>query len=363
MSESRRSRLTFFNNSLNSTRLRVKQSMCSCTVLLLATSGIALSAASKPDSRAASQSASEDTKASAKTGPEATVSVPAGTNIALVLTQPIQSRYIHRGDDIYAQIVAPITRGSQVVIPEGTLVNGKFDKLGRHGDRGELYLQSMSIVFPDGYVAPVAGPIMLETAEGYAWKDPGSGRVAALVAGPLAGGALGALIGHAAASSQPTTLTSTLPPGCTGPPPGCLTSSVSGPPDKGKDTVIGATIGSGLGLAAGLLLVGTSHHFFLDAGTPVEMTLQHPLTLPEDQVHDAIRDALEHPAPEQPIEPLPQPPPPSPDNDPGTCWTPGTPGTPDIDIPGTPPVGDSPGTPAVHIPGTPGTPPTPHPCP
>jgi hypothetical protein len=356
MSERRRSPLPFVNNLLNSTKLR--QNVCSITVLLLATPGFGQSAASKSDSQLGSQ----DTTASAKGSPEDTdVRIPAGTNVALVLTHPIQSRHIHRGDDIYAQIVAPITRGDEVVIPAGTLVNGKFDKIGRHGDRGELYLQSASIVFPDGYVAAVAGPILLESDQGYAWKDPGSGRSAGLFVGPLAGGGIGALIGHSAAGS-PATITSTLPPGCTGGPPECLTSSVSGPSNTGKDTAIGAAVGSGIGLAAGLLLVETSHHFFLDVGTPVEMTLRHPVTLPEDEVDAAIRDALEHPVTQQPIEPRPVPPPP-PDNDPGICWTPGTPATPGVDIPGTPPIGDSPGTPAVHIPGTPGTPPTPHPCP
>src|SRR5208337_1226769 len=100
--------------------------------------------------------------------PPAIEIIPAGTSIALVLTHPIQSRYIHHGDDIYAQVISPIAARDQVVIPAGTLVEGKVDKLGRNGARGELYLQSMSITYPDGYVAPVAGPITLESDEGYA---------------------------------------------------------------------------------------------------------------------------------------------------------------------------------------------------
>jgi len=309
-----------------------------------------------------SNSQSDPAVASANPAPAATVTVPAGTYIALVLTHPIQSRYIHRGDDIYAQIMSPVTSGNEVVIPPGTLVQGKVDKLGRNGNRGELHLQSMSIAFPDGYVAPVAGPITLQSNEGYALKDPGQGRIAAVIFGPLAGTGLGALIGHSVAPSQGTTLTASNPPGCTPGSFGCLTSSVTGPPDKGKDTVIGAAIGGGLGLAAGLLIAGSSHHFFLDVGAPVEMILQHPLTLERDQVADAIRDAEQNPAPVQPIATRPLPPAPS-DTNSGICWTPGSPGTPDIDIPGTPAIGGSPGTPPTHIPGIPGTPPTPHPCP
>ena len=65
------------------------------------------------------------------TPPLVTETIPAGTRIALVLTHPIQSRYIHRGDDIYAQITAPITMGNEVIIAPGVLVDGKVDKLVR----------------------------------------------------------------------------------------------------------------------------------------------------------------------------------------------------------------------------------------
>jgi hypothetical protein len=124
--------------------------------------------------------------------------------------------------------------------------------------------------------------------------------------------------------------------------------------------VVGLAVG---GVASLVLLFGT-HNFYLDTGSPVSMVLHQPIILPEDEVADAIRDAEEHLAPEEPIaQPsLPTPPPTSP-ADPGICYTPGTPGTPDVDIPGTPAVGDSPGTPPVHIRSIPPTPPTPHPCP
>jgi hypothetical protein len=290
------------------------------------------------------------------------ITVPAGTSVALVLMHPIQSRYVHHGDDIYAQTTSPVLSGNEVVIPPGTFVQGKVDKLARNGGRAELYLQSMSITFPDGYVAPIAGPVTLETNDGYALQDPGNGHVAAALALPAGGAGLGALIGHFTASSQPNTITSTLPPGCTGPPPGCLSSSVTAPGSSAKNTVIGAAVGGAIGGVAAFALLFHTHNFFLDVGSPLDMTLQHPLTLESDQVADAIRDAAKHPTPPQPTSPRPQPPPPD-NTDTGTCWTPGSPGTPGVDIPGTPAVGGSPGTPPTHIPGIPPTPPTPHPCP
>jgi hypothetical protein len=145
--------------------------------------------ASPPDSQTSVQ-------ASATPGPD-TVTIPSGTRIALVLTHPIQSRHIRRGDDIYAQITSPVNSGNEMVIPPGTFVQGTVEKLELRSGRAELHLQSMSITFPDGYVAPISGPATLESDEGYALKDPGQGRMLGIVALPAAGAGLGALIGHA----------------------------------------------------------------------------------------------------------------------------------------------------------------------
>jgi len=234
----------------------------------------------------------------------ATITIPAGTRIALVLTQPVQTRYLRRGDDIYAQINAPVNAGNEEVIPPGTFVQGTVDKLERNGGRGELRLQSVAITFADGYVAPIAGPITLVSDDGYALKDPGHGRVATAFILPFAGVGLGALAGHAVKSS-PTTITSTLPPGCTGPPPGCLTSSVTGPSNSGKNIVIGAGIGGAVGAIASLALLFSSHHFYLEAGAPVQMTLQQSVALQQNEVALALRHSQQQPLSIQPVAPLP----------------------------------------------------------
>jgi hypothetical protein len=221
-----------FSTDLSSlAKATIQPTTLTLVVILL----FALPSAARQVSTPALQPDSQQNSVASASAPSAitAITVPTGTSIALVLTHPIQSRHVHHGDDIYAQIISPVTSGNQVVIPPGTLVQGKVDSVGRNGSRGELRLQSMSIMFPDGYVAPVAGPVTLQSDEGYAIKDPGQGRMVGAFALPAAGVGLGALIGHSAASSQGTTLTSTLPPGCTGPPPGCLSSSVTGPPEKG----------------------------------------------------------------------------------------------------------------------------------
>lgn len=292
----------------------------------------------------------------------ATVTIPAGTQVALVLTHPIQSRYIHRGDDIYAQITAPVTSGNEMVIPPGTFAQGTVDRLGRHGQRGELRLQSVTITFPDGYVASISGPVTIETNEGYAIKDPGAKRALGALALPAAGAGLGALIGHSVGKAD-STITSPFPPGCTGPPPFCTTVSTPVFGTKAKDAIIGAGIGSAVGAVASITLLFGTHHFFIDAGAPVEMTLQQPVSLDRKEVDAAVQQAAQQPVAVQPTTPRQLPPPP-PDMpvDHGTCWTPGTPGTPPTILPGAPGPDGIPGSPTV-IPGTPGTPGTPYPCP
>jgi hypothetical protein len=278
-----------------------------------------------------------------------------------VLTQPVQTRYVRRGDDIYAQVTSPVDAENQVVIPPGTFVQGMVAKIERRGGRGELRLQSMSITFPDGYVTPISGPIVLETTDGYAIKDPGSKRSTGAIIHPLAGVGLGALIGHSVGTSQDT-LTSSIPDGCVGPPPGCLSSSMQIPGSKAKNTAIGAAIGGAAGMVASITLLVGGRHFYLDAGAPVQMTLQQPVTLRQDEVAKAVRQSQEHAVVVQPVAPRPVPPPAPANVDHGTCYTPGTPGTPDTVIPGTPGPDGIPGPPTV-IPGIPATPGTPYPCP
>ena len=86
--------------------------------------------------------------------------------------------------------------------------------------RAELYLQSMSMTFPDGYVVPVSGPAVLETVQGYALTDPGAARSVGVFALPMGGAGLGALIGHSVGKAD-SQVTSTLPPGCIAGPPFC----------------------------------------------------------------------------------------------------------------------------------------------
>jgi type IV secretion system protein VirB10 len=276
----------------------------------------------------------------------ATETIPAGTRFALVLTHPVFSNTTHRGDEIHAQTTAPVIVNDHVVIPGGIFVQGKVDKLTRRGTRGEMLMQSAAVIFPNGSVANIVGPLTIESDEGTAWLNPGGGTKAGMVIAPMTGLGLGALIGGAAHTTQSSSLGGTT-----------ITSS----------TPKGIAIGSIVGLAAGgvvsLVLLTHSRQFFVDVGSPMQMTLPQPLTLAQAQIADANREALERPV----AAPLPAPRPqpvafPSAPIDHGTCYTPDTPGTPPTVIPGIPGPNGVPGPPTM-IPGTPSTPGTPYPCP
>jgi hypothetical protein len=274
------------------------------------------------------------------------ITIPASSRLALVLTNPISTNTMHRGDVVYAQTTAPVIVGDRTVIPAGIFVQGKLEKLTRNGSRAEMLMSSASVVFPNGYIVNMAGPLNVESDEGTAWRNPSTAARAGAIIAPIAGGGLGALIGSAVHTTQSTTLGGTT-----------LTQSTP------KGLAIGSMVGLAIGGAVSFAILLNSRHFFVDVGSPMEMTLTQPLMLSAMRLADAVRQAQEHPVPAPTAAPRPLPyryydr-----DYDRGICFTPGSPGTPPTVIPGTPPIGDSPGTPSTVIPGTPGTPGTPYPC-
>lgn len=327
----------------SSLMLLTPRTMLVLAVILLAVSGVAQQpppTAPQADSQASSP---PPAKPESPEPSAATITVPAGTRLALVLTHPIDSKSTHRGDEIDTQITAPVTVGNQVVIPAGTFVQGKVDKLARHGNRGEFLLQSVSVVFPDGYVADIRRPVNIESDEGTAWPYPSGGTIAGAIAAPIVGAGIGALIGNAAHTTQSSTLGGTT-----------LTSS------SPKGIAIGSAVGLAAGAVVSLALLIHSHNFYVEVGSPMELTLPQPVTLAANQVADAVRQAQSQPPPVTPIALRPTPSFPA---DHGTCYRPDTPGTTPTVIPGTPATPGSPGTPDIVIPGTLPIPGTPYPCP
>jgi len=287
-------------------------------------------------------SASVAQEPSVQRAPEPAVTIPAGTQFVLVLTNPVSSRTVHRGDDVHAQLTAPIAFGDQVVIPAGTFIQGKVDKLRRDGSRADINLQSASIIFPDGYVATIAGPLTIVSDEGTAWADPGSGTRAGAILAPLAGVGIGTAIGAAAHTTRTINFNG-------------QTITQSTP----KGIAIGSVVGLAAGAVISIALLVHSRQFYVDSGAPIQMTLPQGLTLAQNRVTDAVREASQHP----PAITMPVVTPASTTAiNHGTCFTPGTPSTPPTVIPGVPGANGVPGPPTI-LPGTPGTPSVPYPCP
>ena len=273
------------------------------------------------------------------------ITVPAGTRIALVLTHPIDSKSIHKGDLIYAQTTAPVIGNDHLAIPAGTFVQGSVGKLARQGTRGEITLESVAFVFPNGYIASLSGAAKAQSEEGTAYRNPNSGAKIGALAAPAAGLAVGAAIGSSVHTMESSSL-------------GGRTLTASSP----KGIAIGSMVGLAAGSAVSIVLLASAHHFYVDAGSAMQLVLPRPVSLDAAQVAAAARmpQSLVQPIVVKKIVPVPFP---SGSTNTGTCYTPGSSGTPDTVIPGTPPIGNSPGTPPTVIPGIPATPPTPYPCP
>lgn len=196
----------------------------------------------------------------------ASLTLTAGTQFALVLTHPIDSKVMHRGDTVFAETTSPVFVDNEVVIPAGAFVQGKVEKLTRQGSRAELLMQSASIALPDGSVVNIRGPLEMTSGEGTAWRNPSDGAKVGAVLAPFIGSGLGTAIGVAAHTTQ------TMPFGNS-----TITTS----------TPKGMAIGSVTGLAAGsivsFVLLARSHHFFVGEGSPLEMTLPRPITVASEE--------------------------------------------------------------------------------
>ena len=200
------------------------------------------------------------------------VTLPPGTQLALILTHPIDSKTMRRGDTVFAETTAPVFADNLVTIPAGAFVQGKVEKLTRQGSRAEMLMQSLSVALPDGSVVNIKGPLEVTSGEGTAWRNPSDGAKAGAVLAPLIGLGLGTAIGEAAHTTQTTTFA-----GMT------MTSQ----------TLKGVTIGSITGLAAGtvasFLLVARSHHFYVGEGSPLEIILPRPVTVASGQAAQSAR--------------------------------------------------------------------------
>ncbi|HEY9127368.1 MAG TPA: hypothetical protein VIM62_09600 [Acidobacteriaceae bacterium] len=220
---------------------------------------------------AAQSSEAPATPASAATPAPKTYTVPAGTKVLLQLRSGVNTASARPGDGVYLASTFPVVVGTRVLIPAGVYVQGVVDNVVRPGrvkGRAQLNMHFTSMIFPNGTVVEIPGMVnslpgaknqQMKGSEGTIEEKGDKGRNAgktAEIAIP-AGGTIGSIGGLGA-----------------------------GHP------VEGGLIGLGAGLAAtGLVALFTrGSEVNIESGTAVEMVLQRPLILEEQNLSATVPD-------------------------------------------------------------------------
>jgi hypothetical protein len=227
--------------------------------------GVEFAQVSPPPSPAvAGEHAGTDAPAPAPT--PKSYSVPAGTKVLLQLRSAINTKSARPGDGVYLSSVFPVTVGSRVMIPVGVYVQGVVDRVQRGGrvkGRAQLDMHFTSMIFPNGSVIEIPGVVDgLPGAKKQSVKNDQEGTIEE-----------DGDKGHTAAE----------------------TAKIAIPAGAGVGTIGGAASGHPLegglaGVGAGLATVGLVTLFTRNAdvdipsGTQVEMVLQRPLILEEENL-------------------------------------------------------------------------------
>jgi len=200
--------------------------------------------------------------------------VPAGTKVLLQLRSAINTKSAKPGDGVYLASTFPVVVGNRVMIPAGVYVQGVVDRVvraGRGKGKSQLDMHFTSIIFPNGTVVEIPGLVnslpgahkqtVKDDGEGTIEQDPDRSRNAGKVAEVAipTGGSVGSIGGLGA-----------------------------GHP------IEGGLIGIGAGVAAaGLSTIFTrGADVNIESGTQVEMVMQRPLILEEENLADVNSPGL-----------------------------------------------------------------------
>jgi type IV secretion system protein VirB10 len=216
-----------------------------------------------------------------------TYTVPAGTKVLLQLKNAINTKSARPGDGVYLTSLFPVVVGNRVMIPVGVYVQGVVDRVERAGHvkgRAQLDMHFTSIIFPNNTVVEIPGVVnSLPGAKKQTVKDDQEGTI-------QQDGDKGRNAGEVAKVSVPTGATV-----------GAIGGLGSGHP------LAGGLAGVGAGLAAaGLVSLFTrGADVNIDAGTQVEMVLQRPLLLQEENLAPAGSEGTPVPLVPSPSQPKP----------------------------------------------------------
>ena len=190
--------------------------------------------------------------------------LPQGTKILLELTNAVNTKTAKPGDGVYLISKFPVTGDNRVLIPVGVRVQGMLDQVVHPGHvkgNAQIAMHFTTVIFPNGTIVNVPGHVdslpgspnqRVKDGEGTIEQSSGKGVDAgAILKGASAGAGIGAMGGAAAGN-------------------------------------VGA--GMGYGALAGAIAGGIYTLFQRGAdvdipqGTLVEMVLQRPLTLQEENI-------------------------------------------------------------------------------
>ncbi len=195
-----------------------------------------------------------------------TYTVPAGTKVLLQLRSGINTRSAKPGDGVYLASTFPVVVGNRVMIPAGVYVQGVVDRVERAGrvkGRAQLDMHFTSIIFPNGSVVEIPGLVnSLPGAKKQSVKEDGEGTIEQA-------GDKGRNAGEAAKIAIPT---------------GAGVGSIGGL--EAGHPLAGGIIGAGAGLATvGLVSLFTrGADVNIESGAQVEMVLQRPLLLEDENL-------------------------------------------------------------------------------
>ncbi|HLG15062.1 MAG TPA: peptidoglycan-binding protein [Blastocatellia bacterium] len=181
--------------------------------------------------------------------------MPEGTVISMQMDRGLSSKTSRVGDRFSATVTTPVYVNRQVVIPAGTIVEGRVTQVTpakRMSRSGTIAIDFDELVFPDGSRVGLVGTLTSDDPATRSQIDDenevagGRNKRAAIFIG--GGGVIGAVIGGMAGG--------------------------------GKGAVIGGVAGAGAGVAAVLLSKGEEAE--VPEGTPFGIQLQQPLVISED---------------------------------------------------------------------------------
>jgi type IV secretion system protein VirB10 len=223
--------------------------------------------AATPAASPSAQPAAADAPAAEPAAPaKKTYTVPAGTKVLLQLKSAVDTKSAKAGDGVYLISIFPVVVGNRVMIPNGVYVQGVVDRVQRGGrikGKAQLDMHFTSIIFPNGSVVEIPGVVdSVPGTKNQTVKDNGEGTIEQ-------NGDKGRNAGRTAEIALPT-----------GAGVGTIGGAESGHPIEGGLT----------GLGVGLATVGIVSLFTRNAdvdiptGTQVEMVLQRPLQLEEENL-------------------------------------------------------------------------------